>query len=39
LLKVGYRYNRTGSLWNDQENFIFGNICSHDFIAGVRMDF
>ncbi|MBW2695443.1 MAG: porin family protein [Deltaproteobacteria bacterium] len=39
LLKVGYRYNTTGSLWNDQENFIFGNISSHDFIAGVRMDF
>jgi len=39
LLKVGYRFNGTGSLWNDQDNFIFGNILSHDFIVGVRADF
>jgi opacity protein-like surface antigen len=39
LVKAGYRFNATGSLWNDQENFIAGNIISHDFIVGVRADF
>jgi opacity protein-like surface antigen len=39
LLKVGYRFNGTGSLWNDQLNFITGNLRSHDFLVGVTMNF
>ena len=39
LLKAGYRFSGTGSLWNSQDNFIFGNVRSHDFIVGVRRDF
>jgi opacity protein-like surface antigen len=35
MLKVGYRFNRTGSLWNDQDSFLTGNLCSHDFVLGV----